>query len=427
MKSIQPAHRPEDRCPRGRTSRRWHHAAQERSTPLLALCLVAVLLGPAVLAQTPDASTETSSSRRIVAIGDIHGAYDNLIAILEQAELIDRRHRWDGGDSILVQTGDFIDRGADSVKVARFLEKLQKQASKQGGEVVVLLGNHEVLNLIGDLRYVTRDILQAYVDQRSEARHTFYCSDYAKHLRRKVALRGDEPVPTQREMVSKCQSQKVLGLLEYIDALGPDGELGSWIRTLPAAAQIDDVIFLHGGISPKYAGKSPEELNRRVAEEIADYDTARAYLLGRHDILPTSHLRDVLATARDLANKFEAEGRPVPAQVVPLLDFEDSLLAGSDGPFWFRGYANWTEREGKKELPDILEPLGARHLVVGHTPQESHDIVTRFDNRVFLVDTGMLTTYYKGRPSALEFDNGRIRALYVGESPTVLVEPTAGN
>ena len=107
--------------------------------------------------------------------------------------------------------------------------------------------------------------------------------------------------------------------------------------------------------------------------------------------------------------------------------WQNSLLSSNEGPFWFRGYAKWSERKGRRELPDILEPLGARHLVVGHTPQESREIVARFDDRVFLVDTGMLTAYYKGRASALEFHNGRIRALYVGEAPTVLVEPAAGN
>ena len=110
-----------------------------------------LLAAPFAWAQSP--TVDSTESRRIVAIGDIHGAYDNFVALLETAELIDRRQRWSGGDAILVQTGDFIDRGAGSVQVARLLERLQEQSARDGGEVIVLLGNHEVLNLIGDLRY----------------------------------------------------------------------------------------------------------------------------------------------------------------------------------------------------------------------------------------------------------------------------------
>lgn len=357
---------------------------------------------------------------RVVAIGDIHGAYDNLISILHKAELIDRRDRWSGGDATLVQTGDFIDRGADSVKVARYLRKLQKQAEKDGGQVIVLLGNHEVLNLIGDLRYVTRDILSAYVDSRSEARHTFYCNDYAKHIRRKAAM-AEQEVPTQRVVLSQCQNAQAFGLVEYIEALGPNGELGEWLRTLPAVVQLGEMVFLHGGLSPELAGRKLDEINRTVAEQLAAFDRGHAYLLENRHILSTTHLRDVLATARQLAAEATAKEREIPEPIRPLLDFESSLLIHADGPFWFRGYAKWEDDEGNEKLDAILEPLGARRVVVGHTPQDRHDIVSRFDQRVFLIDTGMLTTYYKGQPSALEFRDGAIRALYVDQDPVVLV------
>lgn len=396
---------------------------------LLVLALLALpsqgLAQNAAQTDVAAASRQSAGSSRVVAIADIHGAWDNLIAILRQAELIDRRDRWSGGDAILVQTGDFIDRGAESVQVAQYLRKLQKQAEKDGGQVIVLLGNHEVLNLIGDLRYVTRDILSAYIDSRSEARHTFYCNDYAKHVRRKAAM-AEQEVPSQREVLSKCQNAQAFGLVEYIEALGPKGELGEWMRTLPATVQIGEVVFLHGGLSPALAGRDLDDINATVTRQLAEFDRGRAYLLKNRHILSTTHLRDILVTARQLAEAATTKQREVPEPIRPLLDFESSLLINSDGPFWFRGYANWEDDEGAEQLDAILDPLGARRVVVGHTPQHSHDIVSRFDQRVFLIDTGMLTTYYKGRASALEFRDGAIRALYVDEDPIELV-PAGGD
>lgn len=360
-----------------------------------------------------------ADERPIFAIADIHGAYDELQAILQQVGLVDKRGRWTGGDSIFVQTGDFLDRGAKTIEVANFLKKLQQQAPKKGGQVIVLLGNHEALNLIGDLRYVTRDILSAFVDARSVDRYTFYCNDYSKHIRRQAVLKGEEPAPA-RQVLSQCQDQKAYGLVEYIDALSPDGELGSWLRTLPAAVQIDDIVFMHGGISPALSGRTIDEINRGVADEIAAFDQVHRQLLDERRILVTTHLRDVLASARRLAEEETAAGRAVSPQLEAVVQLESSLLVSDNGPLWFRGYAKWSDEEGLTKMPAILTPLGARRVVVGHTPQHSHRIVQRFDGQVLLIDTGMLKAYYKGHPSALEIRGDRLISHYLGEAPQEL-------
>lgn len=374
-----------------------------------------------ILCAWPTAATESTASegRRLFAVADIHGAYDELREILRQVELIDRRGRWSGGDSILVQTGDFLDRGAKTVDVARYLKRLQGQARKDGGEVIILLGNHEALNLIGDLRYVTRDILSAFVDARSVDRHTFYCNDYSKFVRRQAVLRGEEPAKA-REVLSKCQAQEAYGLVEYIEAMGPDGELGAWLRTLPAAAQVDDIIFLHGGISPALAGRPLDDINRQVADEIAAFDRVHRRLLKERRILTTTHLKDILAGARQLADEERAAGKEVSQDLQTVVDFKDSLLVHQDGPLWFRGYAQWSDEEGAAEMPPILDPLAASRVVVGHTPQHSHRIIQRFGGRVLLIDTGMLAAYYKGRPSALEIRGQRVFSHYLGEEPQEL-------
>jgi hypothetical protein len=78
---------------------------------------------------------------------------------------------------------------------------------------------------------------------------------------------------------------------------------------------------------------------------------------------------------------------------------------------WFRGYATWPDTAGPM-VATVLDRLRAARIVVGHTPQVNGTIRPRFDNRLFLIDTGMLAAVYKGRPSALEIDGTQVRALY---------------
>jgi hypothetical protein len=98
-----------------------------------------------------------------------------------------------------------------------------------------------------------------------------------------------------------------------------------------------------------------------------------------------------------------------------------SALLGPDGPLWFRGLAQLPETE-EAQVTALLEQLGAVRFVTAHTPILPGRITARFNNRVFLIDTGMLASHYKtGRPSALELQGGRISAIYP-DSREVLVE-----
>ncbi len=97
--------------------------------------------------------TQTRTRRHIV-VGDVHGELEGLKEILSHARIIDDRGTWSGKKSVLVQTGDVIDRGPHSVEAVRFLQRLQEQAEKVGGRVVRLCGNHELL-LIQEDYYFT--------------------------------------------------------------------------------------------------------------------------------------------------------------------------------------------------------------------------------------------------------------------------------
>ena len=106
---------------------------------------------------------------RVIAIGDVHGDYESFAAVLRSAGLIDKDGNWTGGKTHLVQTGDIVDRGPDSRAVMDLLIKLQKQAAAAGGAVHCLLGNHEAMNIYGDLRYVSPAEFAAFAPQNSQA------------------------------------------------------------------------------------------------------------------------------------------------------------------------------------------------------------------------------------------------------------------
>eukprot|EP00796_Vickermania_ingenoplastis_P005411 gene5411-3898_t len=106
------------------------------------------------------AGVPTSEARRLVAVGDLHGDYNQTLAVLRLAGLIDEFDNWGGADAILVQTGDILDVGPDDLLIVRFLMKLGAQARKAGGDVHQLLGNHEIRNFRGDFSKVDPGSLQ---------------------------------------------------------------------------------------------------------------------------------------------------------------------------------------------------------------------------------------------------------------------------
>lgn len=103
-------------------------------------------------------------ARRVVAIGDLHGDLAATRAALRAAGAIDAQDRWSGGDLVVVQTGDILDRGDEEQAILDLLFGLVPQAKEAGGAMVLLLGNHELMNAAGDLRYVTAGGMRDFDD-----------------------------------------------------------------------------------------------------------------------------------------------------------------------------------------------------------------------------------------------------------------------
>ncbi|KAF9363277.1 hypothetical protein BGX34_004493 [Mortierella sp. NVP85] len=101
-------------------------------------------------------------SRRIVAVGDLHSDYPQTLAVLRLANITDENANWRAGSDTLIQTGDNVDRGPGTIAIYQLFQKLRTQAKAAGGEVINLYGNHEVMNIGGDLRYVTKEDIASF-------------------------------------------------------------------------------------------------------------------------------------------------------------------------------------------------------------------------------------------------------------------------
>ena len=362
----------------------------------------------------------------VVAIGDVHGDFDDFVAILQKSGLIDAQHHWIGGKTTLVQVGDLLDRGPKPRDVMDLLMALEKEALQAGGQVVSLLGNHEMMNIMGDLRYVTPVNFASFADSKSEERQKAAYQAYVKWRSSHMALFAELAQPmelTEGEWMARHPA----GYVEQRDAFTPNGVYGKWLREHSALADIGGVIFLHGGISPNVAKMKLDGINTRIRDEIKQFDSAKQFLQEADIILPFFNLEEIRGAvlAEISAEKKGKVSANVPRQnrLIQFLGYTDWLSVKVDGPLWFRGYDQWSDEEGSAQMGKILDALKATRIVVGHTVQKGGRIRPRFGDKVFLIDTGMLSTYYAGgRASALQIqDNTRFTADYMDEQ--VVLEP----
>lgn len=367
---------------------------------------------------------------RIVAIGDVHGDADAFTAILQKAGLVDDRLRWSGGDATLVQSGDLPDRGTQVRRVFDLAMALESQAPASGGRAIFLIGNHEAMNAIGELRDVARETFATFADSSSEERReqAWRVFDRITKSRRNALEDAQLQPPSSFAKVKREEwmAAHPPGMLEYLEAFGERGQYGRWIRGHDATVAVGGVDFLHGGWNPDAAPPSLAEANERVRAEIGRWDALRRYLV-EHNLAPPSFtFREILDAARVEIALYSARQRlttgagsaPPQVRVPPgpleaLQSLDDWWLVNPGGPLWFRGFATWTKEEGAAALPKLPAQWGTPRFVVGHTVVKNGRIAERFEGRVFLIDTGMSSVYRAagGRPSALEIKDGRFTAI----------------
>jgi len=288
---------------------------------------------------------------RVIAIGDVHGDYDQFVSVLRTAGLIDDQGKWSGGKAHLVQTGDVLDRGPDSRKAMDLLIRLEGEAKSAGGEVHALIGNHEAMILTGDFRYLSEGEIAAFKDATSEKV-------------REEAWRESKQDESARK---RWEAENPLGMVEFRRAFSRSGVYGKWIRGHNAVIRIDGTLFLHGGISPKYADWTVRRINDQVRVELTDFT-----------------------------------------------QLQGGIIQDDNGPLWYRGLAL---RDGSLEphVDAVLRNYKVDRIAIGHTYTEGA-IVPRFGGKVIQIDIGLCRIYDANlRNACLEIDKGKPRAIHRGK------------
>ncbi len=237
---------------------------------------------------------------RIMAIGDIHGEYSRMILMLKKAGVIGNNLEWQWGDGHLVFIGDIFDRGDKVTECLWFIYNLEKQADLNDGKVHLLLGNHEIMVLNGDIRYI---------------------------------------------------SNKYYGItsnlnLDYSLLYSRNTIIGRWLRSKNTIEKINNLIFIHAGISPQ------------LAAENLSLDSANCVI------------RDILNGKSDAYPE----------------DFQDFLM-GDLGPVWYRGYVQKSRNYPKispTELSNVLSAYEAESIVIGHT--ETDSVHSLFNSAVIAIN-----------------------------------------
>jgi hypothetical protein len=238
-----------------------------------------------------------------------------------------------------------------------------------------------------------------------------------------------------RQPREEWMAQHPPGWLEYFDALGPRGTYGTWLRRKPIFTRVADTLFMHAGVNPT---NSPppraEDADEQVRNEIRRFDRFRQRIADAGLATPYFTFDEVLQVAAAqvrLANERIETAKQANAQPdftdldvnlvresADLIKMADWAVVAENGPMWYRGYAQAGEAELDAPLAAVLKRNDVVRLVVAHTPQRDGSIAERLGGRLFVIDTGMLTSVYKGRASALEIVGTRVTPLYANDSAT---------
>lgn len=314
------------------TSRAWRMPTRRIVLGLvLWAALIAGASGPAL------AQTVFRDVSRVVVFGDLHGDSAKFEDMLRTAGLVDGSGNWAGGHTHLVQVGDVPDRGPNSRAILDHLMRLEPQARRAGGYVHVLIGNHEAMNMEGDLRYTSPGEFASYASPRAAALRDNYYERLVTYLRAHPPAGGSPAFDAAYRV--RFDADHPLGWVEHQVAWAPDGVYGRWVAGHDAIIVINDMLFLHAGIGPTFPPASIDQINGAV----------RAALRGH-----------------------------------PIAGFEN-ILDDEQGPLWYRGLALDDETSEAANVEALLARYGVAHIIVGHT-KRTPTIAPRFGGKVILTD-----------------------------------------
>ncbi|KAJ3560061.1 hypothetical protein NP233_g11080 [Leucocoprinus birnbaumii] len=295
---------------------------------------------------------------------------ENARRVLKFADVTDDKGDWSGNVDFFVQTGDIIDRGDDTIALFAWMDQLRQQASAVGGTVLSHLGNHEYMNAIGDWRYVWESEIKTFgsVQRRQQMISKGFIGRSWAHnytVTSRLPLHPhigppNTPFPSSHQInLLNANGTELESSVYYNDA-----------EPLSHAA----LSFVHGGLSPTYQDLTPfptkiNELGKSLLKKLQDREQPPPYPPNPYPGLPegTTH--------------------------------NESQLYGTNGPLWYRGWAQDDEETVCSEVESVLARTGTRRMVMGHTP-DLEKIVSRCGGKIIIIDTG-ITPAYGGVLSAL--------------------------
>ena len=279
--------------------------------------------------------------------------------------------------------------------------RLEHEAPLVGGRVHQLIGNHEVMNLNGDLRYVAYEEYAAFLDMESEEDREYW---YKK-------FRRDHPADSNEANLRWRFDEKAPpGYFGHRKAFRYDGPYGKWLLQKPLMVVINDTVFVHGGVPPFVAEHGLEGVNVKLKNDLHDYLTTRAAFEDKAVLSPIDRFKEVpeiLIRKAKIGQLLDIDRRT--AQMV--IDLGDSPLHGPEGPTWYRGTASCNSLIEGDSLNAALDVVGAERVVIGHTPTITRRVQQRMNGRIVEIDTGMLKKNYDGSGHALIIDEGELSVV----------------
>jgi hypothetical protein len=221
--------------------------------------------------------------------------------------------------------------------------------------VHALIGNHEAMNILGDLRYVDPGEYAAFRTSGSKALRE-----------RAYQVLADSVLRDSADYRRQWEEEHPLGWVEQRIAYEGKGAYGAWIREHNAVVRIDDYLFLHGGIGPNYVAVPLGDINDAVRASIAPPDERAG------------------AVAED-----------------------------PEGPLWYRGLATGDETLLAPLVDSVLSAFSVAHIVIGHTVTDG-TVLPRFGGKVIMIDVG-LSAAYGGPPAALVIEKGVPHTVHRGQ------------
>ena len=307
--------------------------------------------------------------QRIVSFGDVHGDLAALANFLKTAKVLDDTFNWCGGDTLLVQVGDVLDRGDHELACFYLLCRLSKQAQEAGGGVLLLHGNHEALNAVGLFNYALpegnvefEEIIGKGVDK------------YFQNQRWRIQFAGNQP--------SRWAACEPGGLLSE-----------PLLSKMKVSVVVGHTVFVHAGLTKKH-------IDDFGGISGMNDSASRWFLNVQHGVNRNegdfSSIEEIIDYAN---NRAQLASNSLP----PCLGGG----IGSPSPVWMRDYSQPSDGQPKNPsaqqmIDTALEALGedVQRMVMGHTPQTQ--INAALKGKAWRVDVGASKGVASGKPEVLE-------------------------